>query len=52
MTDLVTAITTALTTAASDASSALIAIVPIALGVMILVWVARKVPGWFKSVAK
>lgn len=49
MESVITAITTGLESVATNASTALVAIIPIALGVFALVWIARKAPSWFKK---
>lgn len=52
MTDIITAFTTALGTVQGDVISVLSAIVPVAIAVAGMTWVARKAFGWFKSMAK
>lgn len=49
---VISAFTTGFQTMASDALSMIAAIVPIALGVAGVIFLARKAMGWFKSLAK
>lgn len=49
---VITAFQTAFQSMASDAKSMIAAIVPIALGVAGVIFLARKAMGWFKSLAK
>lgn len=47
---IISAMQTAFTSVASDATSLLVAIIPIALGIFALVWLAKKGPGWFNTI--
>ena len=47
-----TAFTTGFTTIVSDASSMIVAIVPVALGLAGLIFVVKRAISWFKSIAK
>lgn len=49
---VISAFTTGFQSMASDAMSMIAAIVPIALGVAGVIFLARKAMGWFKSLAK
>lgn len=49
---VISAFTTGFQSMASDAMSMISAIVPIALGVAGVIFLARKAMGWFKSLAK
>lgn len=44
---IISAIQTSFTSIASDATTLLTTIIPIALGIFALVWLAKKAPGWF-----
>lgn len=44
---IISAVQTAFTSIASDATTLLTTIIPIALGIFALVWLAKKAPGWF-----
>lgn len=46
---IISAVQTAFTSIASDATTLLTTIIPIALGIFALVWLARKAPGWFNT---
>lgn len=48
---MTTAFTTAFQNVAADASSMLLVVIPVALSVAGVVWVARKAFRWFKSMA-
>lgn len=52
MADVVTAITTGLQGVATNATTVIVAIIPIALGIFAMMWVARKAPDWFKGLVK
>ena len=47
-----TAMTTGLTSVAADATSIIVVIIPIAVGVAGTIFVVRKAMSWFKSLAK
>lgn len=49
---VVTAFQTGFTSMASDALKMIAVIIPIALGVAGVIWLARKALSWFKSMAK
>lgn len=49
MDSVISAITSGLQSVATNATTALVAIIPIALGLFAIVWVARKAPDWFKA---
>lgn len=47
---MITAFTSAFQSVASDANSMLLVIIPVALSIAGVVWVARKAFRWFKSI--
>lgn len=50
--DLTSAFSTGFQTVASTVTQILVVIVPIALGIMGVIWVSRKAIGWFKSMSR
>lgn len=52
MADLITALGTGFTSIATNVTSVLTTIVPIALGIVGMVWVVRQGVKWFKSLSR
>lgn len=52
MADIITALTSGFTTVSTNATSVIVAIVPIALGIFAMVWIVRKAVGWFKGMTR
>lgn len=52
MEGIITALGTGFQAIATNVTSVLTTIVPIALGIVGMVWVVRKGVGWFKSLSK
>lgn len=50
--DITSAFSTGFTQIASDATSVLVVIIPIALGIMGIIWVSKKAISWFKSMSR
>ena len=52
MENIISALGTGFTSIATNVTSVLTTIIPIALGIVGMVWVVRKGVGWFKSLSK
>lgn len=52
MEGVISALSTGFSAIATNVTSVLTTIVPIALGIVGMVWVVRKGVGWFKSLSK
>lgn len=50
--DITSAFSTGFQQIASDVTSVLVVIIPIALGIFGVIWVARKAISWFRSMSK
>lgn len=50
--DITSAFSTGFTQIASDVTSVLVVIIPIALGIVGIIWVSKKAIGWFKSMSR
>lgn len=50
--DITSAFSTGFSQIASDVTSILVVIVPIALGIVGVIWISKKAIGWFRSMSR